>query len=161
MISSSQRPSKSVVLFWGKARKSAKREEGPPDHRLLCYVRIDIGAFLILEIIIIGGDKRSPKSWSPGCFYACVGTRMYVASICLDWMRMNVMHGTQFHHTRFDHRSRQTYAKHSNGAKVFWPSIIVANTPYPLVITSYYYNNSGQTDNTDKYGLLSLIRNSI
>ena len=62
MISSSQRPSKSVVLFRGKARKSAKREEGRPDHRLLCYVRIDIGAFLILEIIIIGGDKRSPKS---------------------------------------------------------------------------------------------------
>ena len=62
MISSSQRPSKSVVLFGGKARKSAKREEGPPDHRLLCYVRIDIGAFLILEIIIIGSDKRSPKS---------------------------------------------------------------------------------------------------
>ena len=62
MISLSQRPSKSVDLFWGKARKSAKREEGPPDHRLLCYVRIDIGAFLILEIIIIGGDKRSPQS---------------------------------------------------------------------------------------------------
>ena len=45
----SQRPSKSGVLFWGKARKSAKREEGPPDHRLLCYVRIDIGAFLIFK----------------------------------------------------------------------------------------------------------------
>ena len=62
MISLSQRPSKSVVLFWGKARKSAKREEGPPDHRLLCYVRIDIGAFLIFKIIIIGGVKGSPKS---------------------------------------------------------------------------------------------------
>ena len=44
MISLSQRPSKSGVLFGGKARKSVKRE-GPPDHRLLCYVRIDIGAF--------------------------------------------------------------------------------------------------------------------
>ena len=61
MISSSQRPSKSVVLFWGKARKSAKREEGPPDHRLLCYVRIDIGAFLILEIIIIAGRQEEPE----------------------------------------------------------------------------------------------------
>ena len=47
MISLSQRPSKSGVLFWGKARKSVKREEGPPDHRLLCNVRIDIGAFWI------------------------------------------------------------------------------------------------------------------
>ena len=45
MISLSQRLSKSGVLFGGKVRKSVKREEGPPDHRLLCYVRIDIGAF--------------------------------------------------------------------------------------------------------------------
>ena len=45
MISFSQRPSNSGVLLVGKARKSAKREEGPPDHRLLCYVWIDIGAF--------------------------------------------------------------------------------------------------------------------
>ena len=74
-------------------------------------------------------------------------------------LRMNVMHGTQFHHARFDHLSRKTYANHSNGAKAFWPSIIVVHTR--LVITSYYLNNSGQTDNTDKYGLLSLIRNSF
>ena len=45
MISLSQRPSKSGVLFWGKARKSVKREEGPPDYRRLCYVWIHIGAF--------------------------------------------------------------------------------------------------------------------
>ena len=47
MISLSQRPSKSGVLFLGTARKSVKREEGLPDHQLLCNVRIDIGAFLV------------------------------------------------------------------------------------------------------------------
>ena len=43
-------------------------------------------------------------------------------------LRMNGMHRTQFGHARFDYLPRKTYAKHSNGAKVFWPSIVVACT---------------------------------
>ena len=33
--------------------------------------------------------------------------------------------------------SRETYAKQTDGAKAFWPSIVVARTPLPFVITSY------------------------
>ena len=36
----------------------------------------------------------------------------------------------------FDYLSRETYAKQIAGAKAFWPSIIVARTPEPLLITS-------------------------
>ena len=56
--------------------------------------------------------------------------RMYVASIRLDfhyWMYR--MHKTQSNHACFDYLSRETYAKHSAGAKAFWPSIVVARTP--------------------------------
>ena len=55
---------------------------------------------------------------------------------------MNGMHTKQFDracldHLCFDHLSRETYAKHSVRAKVFWPSIVVARSPQPLVISSF------------------------
>ena len=69
--------------------------------------------------------------------------RMYVASIRLHFHEeswMSGMHRTQFDHVRlgllslviwsllFDYFSRETYTKHSDGAKAFWPSIVVART---------------------------------
>ena len=120
MISLSQRPSKSGVLFWGKARKSVKREEGPPDHRLLCYVRIDIGAFLIFKNCYYWGRQEEPAILISRLFLP-MRRDSHVRSQHLFGLplRMNVMHGTQFHHARIDHLSRKTYADHSNGAKAF------------------------------------------
>ena len=66
-------------------------------------------------------------------------------------LRMNGMHRTQFDHARFDllplviwslvfspSVTCATCATHSVGAKAFGPSIVVARTPYPLVITSLF-----------------------
>ena len=95
MISLSQRPSKSVVLFLGKARKSAKREEGPPDHRLLCYVRIDIGAFLIFKNYYYWGRQEEPAILISRLFLR-ISRDSHVRSQHLFGLplRMNVMHGT-------------------------------------------------------------------
>ena len=45
-------------------------------------------------------------------------------------------------HTCFYYLSCEAYAKytqHSDGVKFFWPLIVVARTPLPLVITSYTF----------------------
>ena len=104
MISLSQRPSKSGVLFGRKARKSVKREEGPPDHRLLCYVRIDIGAFLIFKNCYYWGRQEEPAILISRLFLP-MRRDSHVRSQHLFGLplRMNVMHGTQFHHARIDH----------------------------------------------------------
>ena len=51
-------------------------------------------------ILTIAGDKRSPQSLSPGCYYTCV-------TLCSQHLfglplRMNGMHRTQFGHTHLD-----------------------------------------------------------
>ena len=51
-------------------------------------------------ILTIAGDKRSPQSLSPGCYYACV-------TLCSQHLfglplRMNGMHRTQFGHAHLD-----------------------------------------------------------
>ena len=69
---------------------------------------------------------------------------MYVAQHSFGLpVRMNATYRTQFDHVGLDLLSliiwsrvfllsiaSKTYAKHSNGAKVFWPSFAVARTPY-------------------------------
>ena len=59
--------------------------------------------------------------------------RMYVSSIVWTFCH------SQSDHLCLDNPSRKTCAKHSAGAKAFWPSIVVDCTPQPLIITSYYY----------------------
>ena len=59
--------------------------------------------------------------------------RMYVSSVV--W----TFYHSQSYHMCFDNPSRETCAKHSAGAKSFWPSIVVTRTPPPLIITTYYY----------------------
>ena len=51
-------------------------------------------------ILTIAGDKRSPQSLSPGCYYACVTLcSQHLSGLPL---RMNGMHRTQFGHTHLD-----------------------------------------------------------
>ena len=68
--------------------------------------------------------------------------RMYVASIRLhlkneEWVecteRNLITYVWAFYHSSsdhfcFDYFSRETYTKHSDGAKAFWPSVVVART---------------------------------
>ena len=66
------------------------------------------------KVWVIAGDKRSPQSLSPGCYYECVA--------CISqhsfWipLRMNGMYKTQFDHARFDPLSLVIWSR------VLWPS---------------------------------------
>ena len=72
------------------------------------------------------------------CIRKAVGTLRYTVSVstgagmwtCLSrsrhlWLSRSADNNAE----RFDHLSRETYTKHSDGAKAFWPPIVVARTP--------------------------------
>ena len=132
---------------------------------LFFWLCIDLVLRKLMLVTIILGLKglipvRSEKHYKTNCGQKEEPTflisrllirmrRMYVTSVHLDFLlRMNGKHRMQFDHshlhldhsksdhTCFDHLSHEPCGKHSNGAKAFWPSIVVAYTLKPLVITS-------------------------
>ena len=110
---------------------------------VMVAVAVVVVVVVVLVVIkVVAGDKRSPPSSSPGCYYACVAC-ISPASVWTstknEWNAQNAI---------WSRASRPSnprnvitcvlticFVKPTHNT-TFWPSIVVARTPLSLVIIS-------------------------